>query len=61
MFLSYLSYIQVDPYVKEPKNRFLFEQLESLVQARDDTIIQIRQSEKEVKWLYCNYHIIIIV
>lgn len=45
--------LQVDPYAKEPKNRFLFEQLESLVQARDDTIIQIRQSEKEVKWLHC--------
>lgn len=52
------SSMQVDPYAKEPKNRFLFEQLESLVQARDDTIIQIRQSEKEVMQLRC---IIIII
>lgn len=38
--------------MKEPKNRVLFEQLETLVQAREDTELQIRRSEKEVSSLY---------
>ena len=39
---------QVDPYMKEPKNLHLFQQLESLVQAREDCIFKIRESEEEV-------------
>ena len=39
---------QVDPYTKEPKNRHLFELLERLVKAQEDSIAQIRAAEKEV-------------
>ena len=53
----FFSFPKVDPYLKEPKNRVLFEQLEQLVQAREDTVFQIRKSENEVanyyrRWLY---------
>ena len=41
--------------MKDPKNRKLFEQLETLVQAREDTVTQIRQSEKEVSNNNCLY------
>ncbi len=46
------SHFQVDPYLKEPKNRHLFEQLEDLVETRDNTILKIRQSEAEVRICY---------
>ena len=38
----------MDPYAKEPKNRHLFEQLERLVRAQEDSIKQVRSAEKEV-------------
>ncbi len=48
MYAPTLTHLQVDPYLKEPKNRHLFEQLEGLIQAREDSIFHIRQSEEEV-------------
>ena len=39
---------QVDPYLKEPKKRVLFEQLEQLIKAQEESIATIRASEKEV-------------
>jgi hypothetical protein len=38
----------VDPYLKEPKKRILFEQLEGLIKAQEESIATIRASEKEV-------------
>lgn len=40
--------IQVDPYLKEPKKRVLFEQLEQLINAQEESITTIRASEQEV-------------
>ncbi len=42
---------QVDPYVTDPKDRHLFEQLEGLVRAQDESIAQVRAAEKEVRIL----------
>ena len=39
---------QVDPYAKSSKDRCLFEQLESLIKAQDDSIASVRASEQEV-------------
>lgn len=51
-FLIYGMYTcmhaQVDPYLKEPKKRVLFEQLEQLIKAQEESIATIRASEKEV-------------
>ena len=49
-FLIYGTCIhaQVDPYLKEPKKRILFEQLEQLIKAQEESIATIRASEKEV-------------
>ena len=43
-----MSNVQVDMYAKEPKNRHLFELLESLVKAQEESQIAIRASEQEV-------------
>jgi hypothetical protein len=40
---------QVDPYVKSPKNRVLYDTLENLVMAQEQTCAKARQSEQEVK------------
>ena len=48
---------QVDPYAKSAKDRCLFEQLESLIKAQDDSSASVRASEQEVcQWwaLYGN-------
>ena len=39
---------QVDPYAQSSKDRCLFEQLESLIKAQDDSIASVRASEQEV-------------
>ena len=39
---------QVDPYAKDPKSRHLFEQLEALLTAQEESIAKIRASEQEV-------------
>ncbi|KAL5464124.1 hypothetical protein EMCRGX_G033091 [Ephydatia muelleri] len=38
---------QVDPYAQSSKDRCLFEQLESLIKAQDDSIASVRASEQE--------------
>ena len=38
----------MDPYLKDPKKRVLFEQLEQLIKAQEESIATIRASEKEV-------------
>ena len=40
--------MQVDPYLREPKKRILYEQLEQLIKAQEESIATIRASEKEV-------------
>ena len=40
---------QLDPYLKEPKKRILFEQLEQLIKAQEESIATIMASEKEVR------------
>ena len=50
------SAYQVDPYAKDPKNRQLFELLEKLVKAQDDSIAQIRAAEEEVSITYHLLH-----
>lgn len=40
---------QVDPYVKDPKERHLYEQLEALVAAQEESIGQVRAAEREVR------------
>ena len=43
-----VQFEQVDPYSKDPKRRLLFEQLEQLMQAQEESIATIRTSEQEV-------------
>ena len=45
----FLIAVQVDPYAQDPKNRLLFEQLEGLIRAQEESIASIRASEKEVE------------
>ncbi len=40
--------LQVDPYASDPKNRHLFQHLERLILAQEESIARIRESEKEV-------------
>lgn len=39
----------MDPYATEPKQRHLFELLEGLVRAQEESITQIRAAEREVR------------
>ena len=50
------NFVQVDPYLKEPKKRVLFEQLEQLIKAQEESIVTIRASEQEVCLLIINIH-----
>ena len=47
---TYVSIVcsQVDPTVKSPKNRVLYDTLESLVAAQEQTCTNARASEQEV-------------
>ena len=38
----------MDPYLKDPKKRILYEQLEQLIKAQEESIATIRTSEQEV-------------
>lgn len=52
---------QVDPYAAEPKNRHLFELLQFLLQAQEESISTIRESENEVCLLYCMKLFVVLV
>lgn len=45
------SAYQVDPYAPQPRNRVVFQLLERLVEAQEESIAQIRAAEEEVRWL----------
>lgn len=49
--LFLLILIQVDPYMKDPKQRVLYDMLERLLKAQEESIATVRLSEQEVQQL----------